>query len=100
MMGPGYLRIDDDGGEMAFGCITIGLQCEVGESSIWFRFVGADKMDEVSGEVMPNSETMTPLPAKFVLIMEMKARLAPNGGEFLRRVRVLYGAARSEIHPF
>ncbi len=50
MMGPGYLQIDDDGGEMAFGCVTIGLRCEYGRTSIWFRFFGSDEMEEVSGD--------------------------------------------------
>jgi hypothetical protein len=35
---------------MAFGAVQIGLRCEYGETSIWFRFNGSDEMDEVSGD--------------------------------------------------
>jgi hypothetical protein len=50
MLGPGYVQIDEDSGQMAFGVVQIGLRCEYGETSIWFKFRGADEMDEVSGD--------------------------------------------------
>jgi hypothetical protein len=50
MLGPAYIQIDDAGGEMAFGAVQIGLRCEYGKTSIWFRFQGSDEMDEVSGD--------------------------------------------------
>jgi hypothetical protein len=50
LSGPAYIQIDDAGGEMAFGAVQIGLQCEYGKTSIWFRFHGSDEMDEVSGD--------------------------------------------------
>jgi len=50
MMGPGYIQIDEDGGTMSFGCVQIGLRCEYGSTSIWFRFEGSDEMMEVSGD--------------------------------------------------
>ncbi|MDE8346063.1 MAG: hypothetical protein POH28_07820 [Acidocella sp.] len=50
MLGPAYIQIDDAGGEMAFGAVQIGLQCEYGTTSIWFRFHGSDEMTEVSGD--------------------------------------------------
>jgi hypothetical protein len=50
MLGPAYIQINDAGGEMVFGAVQIGLQCEYGKTSIWFRFHGSDEMDEVSGD--------------------------------------------------
>jgi len=50
MMGPGYILIREAGGEMAFGCVRIGLHCEYGQDSIFFSFEGSDEMEEVSGD--------------------------------------------------
>jgi len=50
MLGPAYIQIDDAGGQMAFGVVQISLQCEYGNTSIWFRFRGSDEMEEVSGD--------------------------------------------------
>jgi len=50
LCGPAYIQIDEAGGEMAFGAVQIGLRCEYGQTSIWFRFHGSDEMDEVSGD--------------------------------------------------
>ncbi len=44
-----YIQIDDAGGEMAFGAVQTGLQCEHGTTSIWFRFHGSNEMTDVSG---------------------------------------------------
>ena len=48
LCGPAYIQIDDAGCEMAFGAVQIGLRCEYGTTSIWFRFQGSDEMEEVS----------------------------------------------------
>ena len=50
MLGPAYIQIDDAGGEIAFGAVQIGLDCEYGQSSIWFTFHGFDEMTEISGD--------------------------------------------------
>jgi hypothetical protein len=50
MLGPGYIQIDEDGDEMAFGAVQIGLYCEYAATSVWFDFHGSDEMTEVSGE--------------------------------------------------
>jgi len=50
MMGPGYIQIDEAGGTMSFGVVEVGLRCEYGTTSVWFRFRGSSEMDEVSGE--------------------------------------------------
>jgi hypothetical protein len=50
MMGPGHILIGEAGGEMAFGCVRIGLHCEYGQESIFFSFEGSDELEEVSGD--------------------------------------------------
>jgi hypothetical protein len=50
LCGPAYIQIDEASGEMAFGAVQIGLRCEYGNTSIWFRFQGSDEMMEVSGD--------------------------------------------------
>jgi hypothetical protein len=50
MLGSAYVQFDDGGGQMAFGAVQIGLDCEYGQSSIWFTFHGFDEMTEVAGD--------------------------------------------------
>jgi hypothetical protein len=50
MLSPAYIQIDDAGGEMAFGAVQIGLQCEYSKTTIWFRFHGSDEVDGVTGD--------------------------------------------------
>lgn len=50
LVGPAYTRFDADGrGEMAFGALEAGLECETGVSIIFFSFDGCDEMDPIDG---------------------------------------------------
>jgi hypothetical protein len=45
-----YIRFDEGGhGEMAFGALQAGLECETAVSIIFFSFEGSDEMDPVRG---------------------------------------------------
>ena len=47
---PAYIRFDADGrGEMVFGALQAGLDCETGVSIIFFDFEGCDEMDPIRG---------------------------------------------------
>jgi hypothetical protein len=47
---PAYISFADDGhGEIAFGALNAGLDCEYGASIIFFTWFGFDEMDEVMG---------------------------------------------------
>jgi hypothetical protein len=47
---PAYIRFDEGGhGEMAFGALQAGLECETAVSIIFFSFEGSDEMDPVLG---------------------------------------------------
>ena len=50
LMGPAHITFDDQGGgEVAFGCLNAGLDCEYARRIIFFTWQGADEMDEVDG---------------------------------------------------
>ncbi len=50
MLEPAYIRFDEDGrGEMIFGALRAGLECETGVSIIFFDFEGYDEMDPIRG---------------------------------------------------
>lgn len=52
LIGQGHITFDPHGGEMAFICVNISLDCrETGAKgkSLAFTFVGEDEGDEVSG---------------------------------------------------
>jgi hypothetical protein len=45
-----YIRFDEDGrGEMVFGALQAGLDCETGTSIIFFSLEGCDEMDPIRG---------------------------------------------------
>ncbi|MCM8735778.1 hypothetical protein M5E06_33445 [Azospirillum sp. A1-3] len=47
---PAYIRFDVDGrGEMVFGALQAGLECETGVSTIFFDFEGSDEMTPIRG---------------------------------------------------
>lgn len=47
---PAYISFADDGhGEIAFGALNAGLDCEYGAEIIFFTWVGFEEMDEVTG---------------------------------------------------
>ena len=47
---PAYIRFDaDGGGEMVFGALQAGLECETGVSIIFFDFEGRDEMASIRG---------------------------------------------------
>lgn len=47
---PAYIRFDVDGrGEMVFGALHAGLECETGVSTIFFDFEGSDEMTPIRG---------------------------------------------------
>ena len=48
---PAYIAFDDNGhGDIAFGCVNGGLDCEYSHRIIFFNWQGFDEMDEVSGD--------------------------------------------------
>ncbi len=52
LVGQGHITFDPRGGEMAFICVTISLDCRgtgTKGASLAFTFVGDDEGDEVSG---------------------------------------------------
>ena len=47
---PAYIRFDENGcGEMVFGALQAGLECETGVSIIFFDFEGGDEMTPIRG---------------------------------------------------
>lgn len=47
---PAYICFRDDGrGEIAFGVLNAGLDCEYGRTIIFFTWAGFEEMDEVTG---------------------------------------------------
>ena len=47
---PAHIRFDEDGGgEMVFGALQAGLECETGLSIIFFDFEGGDDMHPIRG---------------------------------------------------
>lgn len=47
---PAYISFADDGrGEISFGALNAGLDCEYGARIIFFTWFGCDEMDEVMG---------------------------------------------------
>ena len=51
LVGPAYITFRGDGhGEIAFGALNAGLDCEYSPSIIFFTWVGFDEMDEVRGD--------------------------------------------------
>ena len=47
---PAHVTFEAGGhGEMAFGCVDVGLDCEHSERTVFFTFAGFDEMDEISG---------------------------------------------------
>jgi len=47
---PAYIRFDADGrGEMVFGALQAGLECETAVSIIFFDFEGCDEMTPIRG---------------------------------------------------
>ena len=51
LVGPAHITIHGDGhGEIAFGALNAGLDCEHSPSIIFFTWEGFDEMDEVCGE--------------------------------------------------
>lgn len=51
LMGPAHITFDaQGGGEVAFGCLNAGLDCEYAHRIIFFTWLGADEMDEVDGD--------------------------------------------------
>lgn len=50
LMGPAHITFDDQGGgEVAFGCLNAGFDCEYSQRIIFFAWRAADEMDEVDG---------------------------------------------------
>jgi hypothetical protein len=48
---PAYIRFDEDGrGELVFGALQAGLECEAGTSIIFFDFEGSDEMTPIRGD--------------------------------------------------
>ena len=47
MLGPGYIQLDPDGGQMSFGDVQIGLGCWYGKTSVHFTFRRSDEGTEV-----------------------------------------------------
>jgi hypothetical protein len=50
MLGPGHIQFKKDGGDMAFGAVQIGLDCEYSATSAWFTFQGFNEMTEIAGD--------------------------------------------------
>jgi hypothetical protein len=50
LVDPAYFRIDDDGhGEFAFGVVNATMDLEYGRSIVFFRWIGFDEGDEITG---------------------------------------------------
>ncbi|MDW8265147.1 MAG: hypothetical protein RMJ52_07420 [Gemmataceae bacterium] len=50
MVEPAYIRFKaDGGGELRFGCVVCGIDCDISDDDAEFTFQGYDEMDEVSG---------------------------------------------------
>ena len=51
LLAPAQITFDDNGhGEITFGCLTAGLDCQYGQKIIFFTWQGCDEMDEVQGD--------------------------------------------------
>jgi hypothetical protein len=51
LVGPAHITFHGDGhGEIAFGALNAGLDCEYAPSIIFFTWEGFDEMDEVRGD--------------------------------------------------
>jgi hypothetical protein len=50
MLGSAYVQFDEGGRQMTFGAEQIGLDCEYGQSRIWFTFHGFDEITEGTGD--------------------------------------------------
>ncbi len=51
LVGPAHITFHGDGhGEIAFGALNAGLDCEYSPSIIFFTWEGFDEMDEVRGD--------------------------------------------------
>ena len=50
MLGLGYIQLDPDGGQMAFGVVQIGLGCWYSQTGVHFTFHGSDEGTEVFGD--------------------------------------------------
>ncbi len=51
LVGPAHIMVRGDGrGEIAFGALNAGLDCEYSPSIIFFTWEGFDEMDEVRGD--------------------------------------------------
>ena len=51
MLGPAHITFQANGrGEIAFGCVNVGLDCGYAGPTASFTFAGFDEMDEVSGD--------------------------------------------------
>ena len=51
LMEPAHITFERNGhGEIAFGCVNAGLDCEYSKRIIFFTWQGFDEMDEVNGD--------------------------------------------------
>ena len=50
LVGPATIAFEADGhGEFAFGCIQASMDLEYGRTIVFFRYIGCDEGDEVTG---------------------------------------------------
>ena len=83
LLGPGYIQFDTDGrGEVAFGAVQGGLDCDFGSHRIHFTWEGSDEMDHACGDGDAELEDMAPSPAISAFTSATSRPSPPVAGSF------------------